>query len=428
MKKKFLYILLFICSFFFLPGDANAVIDTTTAEIECIYATGVAVGLSYDSSTGALSSYVKEYPVTKSVVIDGDPFSNISLFTCDGTCDQENITPLKNLTCPSEIKVWKVSEGTKEESGDWKTNVKGIYSFKHYYDGDTSKTISSYYGWPDEKNNGTGWWIFGTEATRKTKVIELKSNSTISSSPEVTAPLVAERIYITGDLAASDYSVSYKSSSNEAVGSNNYVQFLKKGSTYYAKRGKTITSISANSGIIGNEYICFKESISEQDSSRSDSSYKFNAVRHQITAAGTNNTCSAGYVLYKLDDKVCQVSGGDRETSFCDEFGNTAKVLIRIIQIMQIVVPILVIVLTSIDIARIVIAGNIEEELPKKKKSIIIRLIITCVFFFLPLITRLFIAFINDKEIYEVDCLFTGNATASTNDENEDCIEIDATE
>ena len=41
---------------------------------------------------------------------------------------------------------------------------------------------------------------------------------------------------------------------------------------------------------------------------------------------------------------------------------------------------------------------------------------------------KLALAFINDKEIYEVDCLFNGNATASTNDENEDCIEIDATE
>lgn len=430
MKKKILLVLTFILSFLIFTDKAFAAIDTSTMEIECIYANGVSIGLSYDEAIGKLSTYIKEYPISKSVIINAPDMSDMYLFDGEGSYPNENIKKLSSLTCPSEVRVWKVVMQQKDEEGDWQKSTRAIYSFDYYYNDDTSATITSYYGGTGGQDNGTGWWIFGTAATKKTQVIDLKSNSPLeqaSGTPEVRVPLVAERLYVVGNLDESDYSFSYSSFSKEAVGSNTYIQFLKGRGAVYAKRGKTITSVSDTS-IIGDKYICVKESIAEQDSSRSDSSYKFNLIRHSLKKAGISKdkdkneypTCEAGYVPYERSEKVCEINGSKNGESFCDKFSNTAKVLIKIIQIMQFVVPGLVIVLTSVDIARIVIAGEVEEKLPKMKKNIIIRLIIMCLFLFLPLITKLIIASINDKKIYEVDCLFNGGISYSS-DNNEDC-------
>lgn len=409
---------------FLLKDNVYAVMDYKNTEIECIYATGVAVTLSYDESTDTANARIKEYPITPTVTISGDPFANISLFDCEGDCKAENVEPLKKLTCPSSIRAWKIAEATKEESEDWKTSVKGVYSFDYFYmDGSSSKSITDYYGGTDGKDNSTGWWIFGESATKRTKVVPLKSNSPLRSSPEVTAPLVAERLYITGELEEENYSVSFKSASTEAVGSNTYIQFLTSGSgKFYLQKGKTITGFEGDSSLLTLKHICFKESIMEQDASRTDSSYKVNAPRHMIQSADSKNTCPAGYVHYELSDKICAAAVKEKKKSFCDEYGNTAKVLIRIIQIMQIVVPAIVLVLTGVDIARIVLAGNVEEELPKKKKTIIVRFIIMCAFFFLPLITRVVTELLTDKEIYDISCLFGEDVIEGEDDG--DCVDI----
>ncbi len=441
MKRILMIFACFLFTFVF-NDKVYAVIDTTTMEIECIYATGISVSLTYDSTNNKLNANIKEYPITKSVTIEGETLSTSSLFTCDGACQNENVNHLKGLTCPSEIRVWKISKAhLDQDTNEWRNDVSAVYSFKYYYNNNTSNSITDYYGGQEGTDNKTGWWIFGEGATYRSRVIALTSNSPLSSSdsPSERIPLVAERLYIRGSLDSTDYSVSYKSASQEVVGNNSYIQFFKKGAVadrqYYVKKGRTMTSISNvdDDLIIGNDYICFKESVMEQDSSRVDSSYKVNSIYHRISRATKGKdedgkdiyTCSGeGYVLYKLDDAICETEASTRKESFCDEYGNTAVVLIQIINILQIVVPALVIVLTGIDIGRIVVAGNVEEELPKRKKTIIIRLIIMAVFLFLPLITKLVITLINDKEIYDVSCLFNGGVSTTENNDNE-CVEIE---
>ena len=433
MKKIFL--LFFSLVIILCGNNAYAEITHKNMELECIYANGVAVTMSYDEKNDYVNLRISDYPVSKTTEIKGEAFPNYSLFDCEGSCanSNHNIEMLKSLSCPDHINVWRISTMSREDDdSEWQITTKGIYSFKAYTNNGT-ETISSYYGNDTGKDNGTGWWIFGTAPTNKTRVLPINGTNLYGvgnaypNSNEyyhIKISLVAERLYVVGDLKDNDYSVSYKSSANQAIGQTSYVQFLKKGDRYFAKKGKIITEIKSNTGTIKKDYLCFKESVTEEDSSRSDSSYKFSSVRHGVkapTKSGNKYTCSSGYTLYTLNDKICKISAEDRKKSFCDEYGNTAVVLIQIIQIMQILVPALVIILTGIDIAKIVLAGNIEEELPKKKKTMIVRMIVMVTFFFLPLITKVVIDLLADKDIYDVSCLFNNGVQVKGTEEN--CVE-----
>ena len=77
---------------------------------------------------------------------------------------------------------------------------------------------------------------------------------------------------------------------------------------------------------------------------------------------------------------------------------------------MQILVPVLMIALTGFDIGKLVLSGNLDEELPKKKTIIIVRFCLTAFFFFLPLITGLIIDGLMDAGVVgveEIDCVLT---------------------
>lgn len=398
-------------------------------ELECVYGTGVVVTVT--NGTCGLLANIKEYPSAQTITIEGDPISNISLFNCDGDCPNENLDRMVNFTCPNDISIWKILEG-KEENGEWRTINKVIYSYRFFYGGDTSKTITGYYN----QFKLSPWWWFDDEGLSITRVITLKSNTPIkkrrTDSPEEIIPLVAERLYVVGDLNESDYSFSYKNVSTEAIGSSKYIQLLKRTkngtTTYFAKRGKNITSVSV-SGSDLEEHMCFKEVREEQDTTRADYVIKYSDSRHRMKAATKQSdgsyTCSAGYELYQREEQVCRVDAVDKKPSFCDEYGNTAVVLIQIINIMQIVVPALVIILTGIEIGRIVVAGNVEEELPKRKKMITVRIIIMIVFLFLPVIVNLIINLLEDKTIYDVSCLFNNGVQYDPSGQDSNCIPIE---
>lgn len=423
MKKKSLIFIVTIClCAFFMCEDVNATIDYTNTEIECIYANGVVAGLSYDAALKRVSAYIKDYPVQKTSVLDGDPITNISFFNMSHAVER-----LSTLTCPSEIRYWKAWEYSNPDEEE--KTFRGVYSFDYCTTKakncvSTDPTITAALA----TTQTSGWWFWeSTEATGGTvPATGTGLLNELNEGPEARIPLVAERLYIIGELKTNDYLVAYKSAPTEAIGSANYIQFLKQGSTYFVKKGKTLTSISSGR-IIGNDYICFKESVSEQDSSRGSSEYKFNITRHQIATvvddSAEEKTCNSGYSLYKLDDVVCSMEAETRRKSFCDEYGDTAAVLIRIIQIMQIVVPAIVIVLTGIEIGRIVLAGNLDEELPKRKKMIIVRFIIMLTFFFLPVIARLVTNLLVDQEIYDISCLFNNGVQDKGSDEGE-CVEL----
>lgn len=112
--------------------------------------------------------------------------------------------------------------------------------------------------------------------------------------------------------------------------------------------------------------------------------------------------------------EVNALGDSNNEEDICEHIPKTAEVLQDIIKIVQYLVPSLLIVLVGLDIAKIVTSGNPEEDLPKKKKSIITRCIVAVSIFFLPVIMRMILNFINpyfenEEVIADVSCLFSDN-------------------
>ena len=57
MKKWLLVIFTIIC-FFIVDNNVYAAVNKKNAEIECIYANGVVIGMSYDKTSGKNTAYV----------------------------------------------------------------------------------------------------------------------------------------------------------------------------------------------------------------------------------------------------------------------------------------------------------------------------------------------------------------------------------
>ena len=429
--------MLFVCSF-----DVEAKINAKNAEIECVYANGVVIGMNYDPVSGLNNAYVKDYPLSTTIEVDFQTISDFSIYDVE-----EAVTELSDLTCPPNVSYWIAWQvGTSGEAEEGNRAYRGVYAF-HYLDQSEQQYITTLL----TQTTKSGWWIFSsTTQTAGTIDVRFKNpnackNNTANcqeARPEAIIPLVGERIYLAGDIGDDAYSHTFKTynaEGNEAVANPRYVQFLVTDSgQYLAQVGQTLTGVDGvddkfRNNILNNYsmdvYICVKESLLSQDASRGDSSYKFDSIRHKVQASSKDGTCPTGYVKYKRTTEVCKIDVESSAGSFCDKYSNTARELINIIKILQFLVPILVIVFTSIEIARIVIAGNIEEELPKRKKSIIIRFIVMIAFFFLPLMTQIVISLVEGVSILDVSCLFE-DPTSSSNQElsNENCVDPGATE
>ena len=78
--KKLLLVIFSLITFLLVNEDVYAIIDDKNAEIECIYANGIVIGMGYEKTQEKYTAYVKDYPISKTSVIDGEQVSNISLY------------------------------------------------------------------------------------------------------------------------------------------------------------------------------------------------------------------------------------------------------------------------------------------------------------------------------------------------------------
>lgn len=270
--------------------------------------------------------------------------------------------------------------------------------------------------------------------------------------------LVSERVYF-NDYVKPKEEIGFKAEGIQAASTPEYLMIIKyvtpnNTNVLLASKDSTITPITATSlkeyslssryGKTASfkltegdntRYLCFSESVKSLESKKNTSAYKFSKIRHVV--AGTK---TQGYMLLAPKDgsqadkykqliertgidyvkRQCETEGytfyEETEltfdpdikvgTSICDVIPETAVWIALIINYAQIIVPILLIGLTAFDLSRIVLNDNIEEELPKKRKIIIIRLCIAIAFFFIPLFIRLIINDSYGTDFGDVSCLF----------------------
>lgn len=448
--RKITLIIFMLIMFFVSYFEVNASVNTTNTEIECVYANGVVIGMNYDKVAKQNSIYIRNYPVSNSVEVDFETITNISLYN-----ENHAKSKLEKLTCPSHVFYWIVGELTND----------GSYSYRGVYNFSTATSDSGVGGSSVTSElinpERSGWWIFSS-VTFNNKMIPVifksKYNDATQSScgnkyrqeykdskaylcpckgdcntcllnecnPEAKIPLVAERIYFVDDIGNDAYSHTYKLVNNDeqAVSVNKYAQFYTGTGRTFLQVGQNVTSASESLWPIP-KYICVKESITTQDSNRGESAYKFSSTRHSITKQGDDKlSCGSGQQLYERTTETCKITvNGSNGPSFCDKYSNTAFVLIDIIKIMQVLVPAVVIVFTGIEIGRIVLAGNVEEELPKRKKNIVIRLIVMVAFFFLPIIVQLIVSLAEGVSILDVSCLFNDGQKVNETITEQNCVE-----
>lgn len=391
--------------------NAETYITSNNAEIECIYGNGIVVGLK---SGNEPSVYVDTYSgLSATYQIKGEQVNDLNIVDYDQT-----MKVLEKFTCPSVVYVWRI-----KATGDSDKTLRDFYNFYPTVDG---KSVTDILKAP------SGWWIFSSEAN---EIVTIEAQPSLDSDGGgLKVPLVGERIYITGDLNDSAYYFNYVNKATQAFGNNKYLQVIryedsKDSEMYFVKRGNVITSMMDSKAVSalknGDKYLCLKESTVESDSSRADAGYKFSSIRHEIKFIGSDDVCPSSYVKYEIADAVCKISGTSLGESFCDKYSNTAKVLIKIIQAMQIIVPVLVIVITCIDIFKLVVSGDIVEELPKRKKLMIVRLVVMVFFFLLPTLTKLIISTVEGVDIMDVSCLFNDGVSSSGSYEDDNCVSSD---
>lgn len=273
--------------------------------------------------------------------------------------------------------------------------------------------------------------------------------------------LQSERVYF-NDYVTPIEEIGFKAEGIQATSTPEYVRIMKyltpsKKTILLAEKDSIITPISTSilkefsldalypHGKVANystpegenvRYMCFSESVKSMTTNKNKSAYTFSSIRHSMLGEYSN-----GYLLlapkdytdsdkYKnlikqtgIDylDRKCRTEGYtfyvetelqpfsppiSTGTSICKVIPETAVWIALIINYLQLLVPIFLIVLTAIDISKIVINGNLEEELPKRRKLIIVRFIVAVSFFFIPLIIKVVINDSYGTDFGDVSCLF----------------------
>ena len=359
------------------------------------------------------------------------------MYTHDSDDHQNSFTSgYIDFDCPDTVRRYVINE-LDEDTNSRMNNLVYVFAWQYYRGG-------TLYGVYDElaKDPRTGWSQFwGTNKQTVPKVIDITPNDDDSSSDEV--PLVAERI--TFNKQPSGKTCSYVHKSQQAAGSDTYIDLNAWDDdvvSFYLDNGTDITRVDTNeNGAFGYgtvfqqlkesvlwssceskfPCVCYKESKKEQNPGEGKTEYVFSQPRHTITSgtinAAGNCTCSDDdAIAYSFSGYTSSDATGGDVVQVCASIPETVKILAKIIQWAQILVPMIVIIYSGIDIGKIVVAGNVDEELPKRKKGLIIRGIVMMVFIFLPLFIKVLFSTVFDDNFLGVggiDCLFTDDLWAN---------------
>lgn len=395
MKKKVLMLIFF--AYCFLLGnnivyaeDADTIITSSDVTVECIYADGsLIISTPTDEKISVrreVAAVAADDTASANNVADYYIVNSRSAVNTNGSCKPYLITAIQN----EKIK-------PKDGGDPYDANVA-------YYKTATSmdSTLTN-----DDLGNTKPWYkVFTSEAEYSGQ--EVKNVNKYK--------LLSERVYIENESVLEK--LNYKSKcyfvkkATQASGTNTYLTMYLFDNLTLVDSNNMITSYQ-NSVLEScpeeGTVLYFNDPASKIDVTKSSPKYVYDYAKFESRTEeekGFNKKFEATANTPTPEEL--------HSKNACEQIPETVKILKQIIGIMQIGVPIAVIVLTSLDIFKMVVAGNLDEELPKRKKIIIIRLIIMSVFFFLPLFVNLGLKLLFNSSdwfktkigISDIDCLF----------------------
>lgn len=416
-------ILLLVLSIFFIPAITNAAsrkLQPNDIEMECVYDNGKSLTIYH--SNGSYGIRISEFKLDNALKT---PYSTSLSFFLNETNRAKEF--LQDIKCPNNIESALI-EQTKEDGED-KTTMQFEVLF---ISEDATKIMNK-----DVKQN----FVAGFKATSG-RVVDIDVNEesllgkriiwgTNNGASSFQFYLKSERVFFTTEVEPA-HSWAFKSEGQQAASTPKYLKIYhyKKynGNTIYMlEKDGFITTIShPNLKWPDPSYThigCFYESTKIINNDKNDMSYAFSQTRHRFyssirveTSEAANKTytnkCPNGslYREISLEEYAANASVG---TSICDVIPETSLLISTFIYYLGIIVPIFLIIFTAIDITKIVISGNLDEELPKKKKVIITRFIVAVSFFFIPIIIDIFVSSKYGMDFGDISCLFNQSSSSA---------------
>ncbi len=435
MKKNI--ILFILISIFMIPiityAAPSGKLSAGHIDMECVYDNGVS--LTFYGAEGNYGISFSDFKLANSVA---PPYSTaLTVFYKEAAFAKEVI---QSATCPSAIDYMVV----EQQSGDNKVSFQMYYRHsdnKYFVSGDNYDsaffTRQHIGGFKPDSGWMMGFSVAQDSALSKRMVLYYNSNdnSKYDEGEEMIAfqfKLVSERIYFNEEVEPKR-SWAFKSEGQQAASTPEYIKVSEyvseNGTTFKVlEKDKNITKVSASLNTYDENYtqfVCFKPSVKNIKNDRNDMAYYFSDVRHTLTyktkykstevetkAVGLSCT-TAGFSLYQEVSLDEYNENASTATSICDVIPETALLISTFIYYLGLIIPVLLIVFTAIDITKLVISGNLDEELPKKKKVILTRFIVAVVFFFIPIIIEIFVSSNYGTDFGDVSCLFEQNSTPS---------------
>lgn len=402
-KHTFIFLFLLIGLFFINVQRVNAQeLKEGSYAIQCIYGDG---GL-YKMSLSAIDSSKK--------------IMNRYSYNLDG------ITNSNNVATSSTTFANNVNKGSKDV---WECKDSVYSTIYSYEDEDENDVTMSYYKFGTafeaddfERNNQDKnfWqWLFGNNSSNADEAIKNQSSYALKS----------EQYVIDSDAPAPNVSLFYASKAKQAAGTDKYIEIMVYDNVILVRNDTITTRIDSgleslfttasrdNEGKVtvdsSIEYLCITDPTAVAVTNADGNiAYKFNSIMFKASASTKTGNCSGETTKYELTDEIIDLDGVNKDDLCVSIMPNTAVVLSKIIKYIQFLAPVFLIVLTAIDIGKIVVAGNIEEELPKQKSKIIRRFIATVVIFFLPIVINILIDALQDSGaansdiIRDIGCIF----------------------
>lgn len=454
-KKIIIFITLLISIFLFpnITDAADGKLKPGDIEMECVYDNGMSISVYYSGDAYSMSS--STFKVADKIQF---PYSaSFTIFYKEGEWAKEII---QSGTCPTYIyqKVLEQSDGETEVTfqviyrhsdteklGAGNKNGDRDFMCSQIIAGIEPEAVYDY--------GDSGMWCADNVFFKVDPDSSIGRRGSVYLTGDKTRwtafwfALKSERFYLNGDAQPAKQ-FAFKSEGKQAASNPNYITI----SEYYTENGNKIHLVKKDQTITKlatiyeweeldntktTRYICFKPSVKEIVSDKNDMSYKFSSIRSDISqstkySANWSNAfrnpeaysaeeykkiigntkmieCESGYSLYgevSLAEAEDEMKVG---TSICDVLPETSIILAAGIQYLGYIVPVILIILTAIDISKIVLSGDLEEELPKKRKLIITRCIVAIAFFFVPILIKIFVSSnyeINNVDLGDISCLY----------------------